>query len=374
MIISDEKLNNGVRFHKNRAKKTLIFPKTDMKKTKKKGTSSTRVIRKTCPKVSPRCQKVAVLFAVNNGYAPYLGVALASLVEYAGKHEYELIVLHHDLNERNRELLERVVDQFGRESAGSFQLRFMEMPLSMADYNFAPGYKPLSVECWYRLFAPSLFPEYDKMLWLDSDILVRDDVAKLYATNMRDKWIAACRWDYGIIGILERERRQNQPKLEPYFTKVLGVKRPKENYVNSGVMLFNLRAMREQNVQAKLLQAAQNPAMYFHDQCAINMVCQEHILYIDSEWNGLASFLLEDLPPKYRHKALSDRINRRTIHWAGSMKPWRSPLALGADEWWDVARRTPYYEHILYSNICALLRGETNKKFTKLGKTFLEQL
>ena len=84
-----------------------------MIQTKEKGAPSTRVARKSLQKVSSQCKKVAVLFAVNNWYAPYLGVALASLVECAGKHEYELIVLYHDLSKRNRELLERIVDQFG---------------------------------------------------------------------------------------------------------------------------------------------------------------------------------------------------------------------------------------------------------------------
>lgn len=74
-------------------------------------------------------KKIAIFFAVNSAYAPYLGVALASLVERARKHEYEIIVLYHDLSERSRELLERIVDQFKRESAGRFQLRFMEMPI-----------------------------------------------------------------------------------------------------------------------------------------------------------------------------------------------------------------------------------------------------
>lgn len=329
-----------------------------MNAKKKNTTGKTETRRK---RTSARQGKVAVLFAVNNEYAPYLGVALASLVEHAGKYEYELIVLYRNLNEHHRELLEHIVDQFGRESAGSFRLRFMEMPLSTADYNFASGYKSLSIESWYRLFAPSLFPEYDKILWLDSDILVRDDVSKLYATDLGDNWIAACQWDYGIIGLLERERRQKQPKLGPYFTKVLGVKCPKENYVNAGVILFNLRAMREHGVQEKLLQAAQNPDMYFHDQCAINMVCQGHIHYVDSVWNGLIWFRPDNLPLKYRKKALSDKKNRNLIHWAGGPKPWELPQCEAAFEWWDVARRTPYYEEILYTNICGILRGEMSK-------------
>ena len=318
--------------------------------------------------------KVTVFFAVNNGYAPYLGVALASLVEHAGKHEYELIVLYRDLSARNRELLELIVDQFGQNTKGSFHLRFMEMPVNEKDYNFAAGCKPLSVECWYRLFAPSLFPEYDKILWLDADVLVREDVAELYATNMGKNWIAACRWDYGIIGSLERERRQKNSRMRDYFIKTLGIKNPRENYVNSGVMLLNLRAMREQNIQDKLLQAAQNPAMYFHDQCTINKVCQGHICYLDSVWNGLAGYDMDLLPRKYREKALYDRQHRKIIHWAGSYKPWREPWCKAAVDWWNMARRTPYYEEILYTNICTILRGETNRKFTRLGKTFLEQL
>ena len=50
----------------------------------KTGISSAPVARKTLPEVGSRRIKVAVLFAVNNGYAPYLGVALASSVEHAG--------------------------------------------------------------------------------------------------------------------------------------------------------------------------------------------------------------------------------------------------------------------------------------------------
>lgn len=344
---------------------------TSMKKDEKGKAISDRVLGSPKRARVDR-EKVTVFFAVNDGHAPYLGVALTSLVEHAGIHEYELIVLYRDLNERNRELLEQIVYRCGQKTKGSFRLRFMEIPINIADYDFAPGARPLSVETWFRLFAPSLFPEYDKMLWLDADILVRDDVAKLYATHMGDNWIAGCRWDYGIIGILEHERKQKLSKMRNYFTKTLGIRRPQEDYVNAGVLLLNLQAMREKNVQGKLLQAAQNPAMYFHDQCAINMVCHGHICYLDSMWNGLTGFKMDLLPKKYREKALYDKQHRKIIHWAGSHKPWKEPWCKAAVDWWEEARRTPYYEEILYTNIGAILQGEMNKKLKKLGKTYIE--
>ena len=102
------------------------------------------------------------------------------------------------------------------------------------------------------------------------------------------------------------------------------------------------------------------------------MVCQGHIYYIDSEWNGFVSYNPIELPLKYRKKALLDRKNRKIIHWAANQKPWRTPLVTGADEWWDVARQTPYYEHILYTNICAILRGEMNEKITEQANRLTE--
>lgn len=317
-------------------------------------------------------EKVTVLFAVNNGYAPYLGVALASLVKHAGRHEYELIVLYHDLSERNREVLSIIIEKFKGKSTGQFRLRFVEMPLKEIDYDFAPGYKPLSIETWFRLLAPSLFPEYDKILWLDADIMVRDDVAKLYATDVGDNWIGACRWDYGIIGTLEREKRRKSAELRNYFTKVLGIKNPRNDYVNAGVLLLNLKDMRENNVQEKLLQAAHNHSMYFHDQCVINMVCHKHICYLDSVWNGLAGFNMDSLPKKYREKALHDKQTRKIIHWAGLYKPWREPWCKAAVEWWDIARLTPYYEEIIYTNIYAILDEKMNRESSELENKLIE--
>ncbi len=308
-------------------------------------------------------EKVVIFFAVNNTYAPYLGVTLASLVQQAkSEREYELVILYHDLSERNRDLLKHIVEQVERKDAGCFRLRFKGVSINGADYKFAHGYKPLSIETWYRLFAPSLFPEYDKMLWLDSDVLVRADVAELYATDMGDNWIAACRWDYGIIWLLEHERKQKISTMKNYFAKTLKIKKPKEDYVNAGVLLMNLRALREQNVQGKFLQAAQNRKMYFHDQCVINMICHDHIHYIDSVWNGLISYDINELPLKYRKKALADREERKIIHWAGRRKPWNLPHYEASEEWWSYARKLPYYEEILYTNIYAILHGEMDKK------------
>ena len=84
-----------------------------MTQTKKKGTSTARVTRKIPLKVDHRCEKVAVLFAVNNGYAPYLGVALASSVEHAGaigvveRRPTNPILRAHPLYEHSRHLARR---------------------------------------------------------------------------------------------------------------------------------------------------------------------------------------------------------------------------------------------------------------------------
>lgn len=320
--------------------------------------------------VTSQTDVVPILFVCNDAYALYLAVALNSLVKHAGDCHYDINVFCNSLSARNQAMLQRCIVEAQRrsESPGEFSLNFIDIGEYAKSYHFLTT-AVLPEEAYYRLFAPDMLKNVEKILYLDADILVKVDVAELYAeADPGEEWISACRWDFGIIGILRWEKTQKKHEWRDYFTKVLGLKRPADEYVNSGVMVMNLRAMRREHVQKQLLRAAQTVKTKFCDQCIINMVCRGHIRYIDSVWNGLVSFNFAVLSKKHQRKALLDRENRKIIHWAASRKPWKLPQVDGADEWWDVARETPFYEEILYTNICTLMREEMSKVLKEQDK------
>jgi len=93
----------------------------------------------------------------------------------------------------------------------------------------------------FKFFMPDFFPDIDKILYLDSDTIVRRDLSELFNTDIKDYYLAAA-------------------------------KRPGRNY-NCGVMLYNLKKWREDNIQAKMLEAKQNSTeRNCMSQCVFNQV------------------------------------------------------------------------------------------------------
>jgi lipopolysaccharide biosynthesis glycosyltransferase len=88
---------------------------------------------------------------------------------------------------------------------------------------------------FYRLFIPDLFPQYDKAIYIDSDTVVVDDIAKLYNNDLDNKLFAACT-DSSI---------QYVDKMVKYIKDVLALD-PKK-YINSGMLVLNSKAFRDEH-------------------------------------------------------------------------------------------------------------------------------
>ena len=87
-----------------------------------------------------------------------------------------------------------------------------------------------------RLLVAEIFPSMDKILYLDSDILVFKDLSELYHTDLTNNYAAA------VLDLAQSAEARNP---------VLGTK----SYFNAGVVLFNLKKMRQDNMTEKLILA-----------------------------------------------------------------------------------------------------------------------
>ncbi len=90
-----------------------------------------------------------------------------------------------------------------------------------------------TMSIFYRLFIPELFPQYDKAIYINSDTIVNDDIAKLYNNELGDNLFGACT-DSSIQYVVE---------MVKYIKDVLALD-PKK-YINSGVM--NCKAFRDEH-------------------------------------------------------------------------------------------------------------------------------
>jgi len=147
-----------------------------------------------------------------------------------------------------------------------------------------------------------MFPEYDKGIYIDSDIVVPGDISELYNIELGDNLIGACS-DKSVVDV---------PELARYMEEAVGVSR--YEYINSGVLLMNLKEMRKKEFSKKFL----NLLNTYHfdciapDQDYLNAMCNGKILYLDEAWDAMPTEGKEPLD------------NPKLIHYNLFQKPWQT--------------------------------------------------
>lgn len=280
---------------------------------------------------------VPVVFAVNNGYAPYLYIALTSLIEHASSDsDYQIYILHTGLEKRNIERLERL----GKSNI-HVVCRNVEKWMQGVEIKNSVH---LTLETCYRLLIPDLFPQYSRMLYIDSDTLMMADVAELYRSELEGKTIGAI---HDVVCTY----------LKDYYEKHINMN-VKDGF-NAGILVIDTSKFREKKIKEKCIQwlvedSKNSERKYIYmDQDVLNLALKDEVCFLESVWNFQWQYLwrLDTIYPEYVEEYIQNSQNAKIIHYAGDKKPWMRPDLEKADLFWTSARRTVYYEEILFANV-----------------------
>lgn len=265
---------------------------------------------------------VPIFFSVDDNYIPYLAVALKSIIENASKkYNYRAIILYQDVNESNINKVKMLATE-------DFDIEFVPMKDSLScitdrmSNRLRADYFTLTI--YFRLFIPAMFPEYDKGIYLDSDIVVPGDISELYETNLEDNLIGAS-VDYSI---------QNIPEFAQYTKDGVGV--AVSEYINSGVLLMNLKKLREKSIDTRFLELLNT----YHfdsiapDQDYLNAMCYGNIKYISGSWDAMPEENTEPLE------------NPKLIHYNLFAKPWCYDNIQYENYFWKYAKDSGYLNEI----------------------------
>jgi lipopolysaccharide biosynthesis glycosyltransferase len=209
--------------------------------------------------------------------------------------------------------------------------------------NYTTSNNHVTTVAYYRLFIETVFKNYNKIIYLDSDIIVKDDISRFINVDLDNFACAAVR-DSLISRLSDRDEYKFKGFCE-YSETVLGLDNL-TNYFNSGVMLFNVKRLIENNYQEKLIDVARKNNKYFNDQNVLNSVLQHDVKIIETTWNaqlnsGFFGGLVDVQPFEDLH----------ILHYCSQIKPWKDSSVEFADVWWGYARQTPFYE-VLIAELC----------------------
>lgn len=263
-----------------------------------------------------RKESIAIVFIADNNFVAPTMVAISSLIENLSQNvSCEIYVICVDIESSKRELIEKLSNDHVTVKPIVFGDKFYDLEVT---------HPHVSKAALFKFEIPNIFPGLDKILYLDGDILVRGDLSELFDLDISNVYVAAARDMAGEY--------QN-------FDKIAGV----EKYFNSGVMLLNLKKMRQNKISEQLIRArSERQDFKTMDQDVLNHVFGGSVLWADVRYNAMAynmilmQFSIEQINSFYGsdYASFEDLLNKSVIiHLTNKDKPWLSKFAFMNEEW-----------------------------------------
>lgn len=318
---------------------------------------NTNPVEKITPVFNSKC--IPIVLASNNAFAPMLGVCLKSIVLNSSEDSnYDIVIFNKDISLTNQKEICDII-----KGHKNFSVRFLDISQKIEDYDLRV-HDHISVETYFRFLIQDIMSEYKKVIYLDCDIIVKADLAELYAIDMGNNVIAASK-DADFIGQVNHKNST----LKKYAYEKLKLKNP-YNYFQAGVLMFNIEELNREYKVSDLLEFAQKDEYKYMDQDILNILFENKVKYFDLNWNLLSDCagyrvnnVIKFAPMHLYEEYLEARKNPYIIHYAGYLKPWHNPHEDFAYEFWNVARQTSYYEKLLFNmHMGAMYHHIGNKK------------
>jgi lipopolysaccharide biosynthesis glycosyltransferase len=176
----------------------------------------------------------------------------------------------------------------------NFEMDFIGIDVN--EFKGLPVLKFISLATYNRLLITELLPKNIEVIYLDCDIIVKKDILHLWNINIKDHLIAA-------VSVSSKNN---------------------DGYFNAGVLVFNIKKLREFDFYNKWKEYVKNNEVVWQDQEILNAVLAGRVLYIPYNWNLPYGTLLKR-GKYYNRKHLKSFVSfSYIIHFSASDKPWHA--------------------------------------------------
>ena len=241
-----------------------------------------------------------------------------------------------DLNYDSYLKVNSVIKKFGKKYSN---VSFYDMG---NQFNRATRGSYISKVAYYRIALPSLLPNVDKCIYMDTDVINFKDLSEMYNIQLNDS-----EYFCGILDFADMKEELKSLRIDT------------DKYMNAGIAIMNLKAMRNNSIEQKLRGYVSSHFLNHHDQTAINAICHNNFKILPFKFAMLTLFDSTESLIKYNNQQKEKyRYNESeliqafyhptSIHYAGWVKPFEKKykLANGA-YWWYYAKKSGFYQEIL---------------------------
>lgn len=273
-----------------------------------------------------------IAFTIDNKFVRYCAVTMISALTNDKPTDLHFHIVANDLTEQNKEILTDMTT-----SKGAY-ISFYNVPEEKLDgYTIRWEKHRLPMIVFYRCLLASILPEsIDKVLYLDSDLLVLKPLDELWNLNLTEKAIAGVPDDFKA-----NPKHCNRLQYDLSY-----------NYFNGGVLLLNLTYWRQYDIetQCKVYYRTYPDRVIYNDQDLLNGLLHDKKVLADIQWNVQenAYRIPKGKSPNWIPPYADIILHPGILHYS-SRKPWQyhcmHPLAHLFYQYQDL---TPWKgEHVL---------------------------
>lgn len=247
-----------------------------------------------------------ILLTINKKYVKLVNILLNSIQLSNKDTKFDVYILHRELDIEDKNIIESGLD------LNKFNIKMIKIDEEEVK-NFPQYQKRYPKEIYFRLFATKYLPEnIDKILYLDSDTLVINKLDELYNMDFEGNFYIATTHVKKILRKINEVRLRIDDDVP---------------YINTGVLLINLKELRKIDVQKEVCEFVENNSkkLMLPDQDIITALYGNKIKIVDAlKYNlgdrDLNLYNLNHIKNPIGLKWVKE--NTVIIHYYGRNKPW----------------------------------------------------
>lgn len=290
-----------------------------------------------------------IILTCDDNYYKYANVVITSILcNINKKTQYDINILSEYISEKNQNLTQKQIQRYK-----NVTVKFIKLKNFDKSKFFLNSY--MNATTYYRFYIPEIFNKYNRIIYLDCDIIVDTDISVLQEIDFNEKLALCCLSPY-IINKIKLNNDLEYPL--DYFTNTLKMKKPLE-YFNAGMMVYNLEKIRFEKVDEKLfnsLKEIKEPKL--QDQDLLNYVFNNNggVKIIDQKYNNTRKYKITTLRLLYNGflKKIGFKISTKNklfyiYHYVGKQKPWNNEM-IDSKLFYYYACKSPFIQEIAAVN------------------------
>lgn len=271
---------------------------------------------------------ISLCFICDEQYVMPTAVAITSVISNKNSAD------HYDIYVITNHISDESVDVFKQLETESGRIIIIESKDSEKYEKFKMKHFHVTTTDLLKFELPYLLPDdLDKVLYLDGDVIVQKDLTPLFIENIEDVYAGAIK-DYYVVFNPDN------------FQKRLNVKH--KDYFNAGVLLLNLKKLRDDNIPELLFRHRNSHDDKYMDQDTFNVILRENVKYLSFYCNlqyHCWIYDTKDLAEYYGIKMANSKFewikDALVIHYTW-LKPWKHADYFAADIWLYYYLQSPF--------------------------------